>query len=100
MESISLLWESLWQGPKIGGMVFAILLLAALFVSRAIIARRNRRNKVACRAQSEDRCAKCKMMKREPKRTDKSFHVSANTMPLGVSKLVRTGSPYDKGVMS
>ena len=26
-------------------------------------------------------------------------HVEANTMPLGLRKLVRTGSPYDKGVM-
>ena len=26
-------------------------------------------------------------------------HVEANTMPLGLRKLVRTGSPYDKGIM-
>ena len=26
-------------------------------------------------------------------------HVEANTMSLGLRKLVRTGSPYDKGVM-
>lgn len=26
-------------------------------------------------------------------------HVEAHTMPLGLTKLVRTGSPYDKGVM-
>ena len=26
-------------------------------------------------------------------------HVEANTMPLGLQKLVRTGSPYDKGIM-
>ena len=26
-------------------------------------------------------------------------HIEANTMPLGLQKLVRTGSPYDKGVM-
>lgn len=99
MESISLFWGSLWQGPKIGGMVFAIFLLAALLVRRAIIARRS---KVACRAQGEDGSAKYKgrKMKRDTKRSDKAFHVSANTMPLGVSKLVRTGSPYDKGVMS
>ena len=99
MESISLFWGSLWQGPKIAGMVFAIFLLAALLVRRAIIARRS---KVAYRAQSEDVGAKDKgrKMKRGAKRTDKAFHVPANTMPLGVSKLVRTGSPYDKGVMS
>jgi len=99
MEGISLFWESLWQGPKIGGMVFAIFLLAALLVRRAIIARRS---KVAYRAHSEDGSAKYKgrKMKRDIKRSGKAFHVSANTMPLGVSKLVRTGSPYDKGVMS
>ena len=26
-------------------------------------------------------------------------HVEANTMPLGLRKLVRTGTPCDKGVM-
>ena len=26
-------------------------------------------------------------------------HVEANTMPLGLRKLVRTGTPYDNGVM-
>lgn len=26
-------------------------------------------------------------------------HVEANTMSLGLRKLVRTGSPYDKGIM-
>lgn len=26
-------------------------------------------------------------------------HVEANTMPLSLRKLVRTGTPYDKGVM-
>ena len=34
---------------------------------------------------------------REPKGRLK--HIEANTMPLGLRKLVRTGTPYDKGVM-
>ena len=80
-------------------MVFAIFLLAVLLVRRVIIARRS---KVVYRAQVEDGCTKYQgqKMKRESKRIDKIFHVSANTMPLGVSKLVRTESLYDKGVMS
>ena len=40
-----------------------------------------------------------KQMKRDPKGKDGAFHIDANTIPLGVRKLVKTGSPYDKGVM-
>ena len=35
--------------------------------------------------------------KKKPK--GKLKHLEANTMPLGLNKLVRTGSPHDKGVM-
>ena len=34
-----------------------------------------------------------------PQKIDRPIHVDANTMPLGLNKLVKTGSPYDKGVM-
>lgn len=36
---------------------------------------------------------------RTKKPKGKLKHVEANTMSLGLRKLVRTGSPYDKGVM-
>ena len=36
---------------------------------------------------------------RTKKPKGKLKHVESNTMPLGLRKLVRTGSPYDKGVM-
>ena len=36
---------------------------------------------------------------RTKKLKGKLKHVEANTMPLSLRKLVRTGAPYDKGVM-
>ena len=36
---------------------------------------------------------------RTKKPKGKLKHVEANTMPLSLRKLVRTGTPYDKGVM-
>ena len=36
---------------------------------------------------------------RAKKPKGKRKHVEANTMPLSLRKLVRTGTPYDKGVM-
>ena len=36
---------------------------------------------------------------RENRSKAKLKHVEANTMSLGLRKLVRTGSPYDKGIM-
>ena len=36
---------------------------------------------------------------RENRSRAKLKHVEANTMSLGLRKLVRTGSPYDKGIM-
>ena len=75
----------------IGGMVYGVVLL-----------RRWQRN----RAESE-RIGKIKdgkghphfTLDRENRSKAKLKHVEANTMSLGLRKLVRTGSPYDKGVM-
>ena len=39
------------------------------------------------------------MLDRTQKPKGKLKHVEANTMPLSLRKLVRTGTPYDKGVM-
>ena len=39
------------------------------------------------------------MLDRTKKPKGKLKHVEANTMPLSLRKLVRTGTPYDKGVM-
>ena len=36
---------------------------------------------------------------RTKKPNGKLKHIEANTMPLSLRKLVRTGTPYDKGVM-
>ena len=36
---------------------------------------------------------------RTKKPKGKLKHIEANTMPLSLRKLVRTGTPYDKGVM-
>ena len=36
---------------------------------------------------------------RTKKPNGKLKHINANTMPLGLRKLVRAGSPYDKGIM-
>ena len=97
-NSIALFWDSLWQGPKVGGMIFGAILLVFLFAVRAFKVYR-------ARVSSGKQCNmvsgkyKGRRLKRNPNGTDKSAHVDANTMTLGVSKLVKTGSPYDNGVM-
>lgn len=98
MNEMGALWDSLCQGPKIGGMIFAAALLVALLVVRAFRMRRSRHaNDEHCRRLIEK--SRGKQMKRDPKGKDGAFHIDANTIPLGVRKLVKTGSPYDKGVM-
>ena len=50
MNEMGALWDSLWQGPKIGGMIFAAALLVALLVVRAFRMRRSRHaNDERCR---------------------------------------------------
>ena len=97
--SVRMFWQSLWQGPKVGGILFGLLLLGVLLVVRVW---RNRRGNAAhverCRRTAKKHSGL--RMKRNPDGHDKPFHVDANTMPLGVKKLVKTGSPYDKGVMA
>ena len=39
------------------------------------------------------------MLDRTKKPKGNLKHIEANTMPLSLRKLVRTGTPYDKGVM-
>ena len=41
-NSIALLWDSLWQGPKVVGMLFGAILIASLFVIRAVKVYRER----------------------------------------------------------
>ena len=93
-NSIALFWDSLWQGPKVGGMIFGAILLVFLFAVRAFKVYRARVSSGRVSGKYKGR-----RLKRNPNGTDKSAHVDANTMTLGVSKLVITGSPYDNGVM-
>ena len=98
-DSIALLWESLWQGPKVGGMIFGAILVVSMFVVRAFKVRRERvSNGVQCKRVSDK--YKGRRLTRNPNGKDKYAHVEANTMSLGLRKLVKTGSPYDNGVMT
>ncbi|MBR3958090.1 MAG: hypothetical protein IKJ89_09600 [Kiritimatiellae bacterium] len=98
-NSISLFWDSFWQGPKVGGVLFGAILIVSLFVFRAFKVHRERvSNGSQCKKVSDK--YKGRRLKRNPNGKDKYAHVDANTMPLGVRKLFKTGSPYDNGVMT
>ncbi len=98
-NSIALLWDSLWQGPKVVGMLFGAILIASLFVIRAVKVYRERvSNGNQCKKVSDK--YKGRRLKHNPNGKDKYAHVDANTMSLGVRKLFKTGSPYDNGVMT
>ena len=98
-NSIALLWNSFWQGPKVGGMLFGAILIVSLFairtfkVYRARVSNGNKFKKVSDKYKG-------RRLKRNPDGTDKYAHVDANTMSLGVRKLFKTGAPYDNGVMT
>ena len=98
-NSIASLWNSFWQGPKVGGVLFGAILLVSLFairtfkVYRARVSNGNKFKKVSDKYKG-------RRLKRNPNGTDKYAHVNANTMSLGVRKLFKTGAPYDNGVMT
>ena len=62
-------------------------------------ARWKRREQERIRREMEGRECPHFTLDRTKKPEGKLKHVEANTMPLSLRKLVRTGSPYDKGVM-
>jgi len=93
-------WRSACNPILLGG-VFAALLVLALLVARRIRTRRERR---VLQAQSQELAGSLKdrrvtVQKPEPQKIDRPFHVEANTMSLDQKRLVKTGTPYDKGVM-
>ena len=98
-NSIALFWDSFWQGPKVGGMLFGAILIVSLFairtfkVYRARVSNGNKFKKVSDKYKG-------RRLKHNPNGTDKCAHVDANTMSLGVRKLFKTGAPYDNGVMT
>ena len=58
-----------------------------------------RRERERMRREMEERGLPDCKLRRAEKPQGKLKHIEANTMPLGLRKLVRTGSPHDKGVM-
>jgi hypothetical protein len=98
-NSIASLWNSFWQGPKVGGMLFGAILLVSLFAIRTFKVYRARVSNGDKFKKVSDKY-KGRRLKRNPNGTDKYAHVDANTMSLGVRKLFKTGAPYDNGVMT
>ena len=79
-----------------------LALIVAVPIAGVVIYRRARWKR------SEQERMRCEMegkehphftLDRTKKPKGKLKHVEANTMPLSLRKLVRTGTPYDKGVM-
>lgn len=57
-----------------------------------------RREESARRAEmGPNNWPKAKKMRKSPEKDDPPLHVDANTMPLGLKKLVKTGTDFDKG---
>ena len=93
-------WRTLCN-PFVAGIVFVALLLASLLTVRHF--RRKRvaaRHLAACRAVADGlKSARVEVKPAAPKPVDGAFHVDANTMSLGINKLVQTGTDLDKGAM-
>lgn len=56
------------------------------------------REKKAYRDDVDDsKWPRAKKLRKSPEKDDPPLHVDANTMPLGLKKLVKTGTDFDKG---
>ena len=84
-----------------GGFAFAGTLVVALLYNRRRRMQREALEQVKLSRQTAEKLKDVKFSTQEvsPQKIDRPIHVDANTMPLGLNKLVKTGSPYDKGVM-
>ena len=98
MHSVRLIYESFWQGPKVGGILFGAVIMVVLFLARSCRVKRERRNHAEeCRKSAEKHAGL--HMSRDPMKSDKPIHVDAHTIPLGLKKMVKTGTSCDKGIM-
>ena len=79
-----------------------LALIVAVPIAGVVIyqrARWKRREQERMRREMEEKKQAHFSIDRTMKPTGKLKHIEANTMPLSLRKLVRTGTPYDKGVM-
>ena len=79
-----------------------LALIVAVPIAGVVIYRRarwKRREQERMRREMEEKEHVHFAIDRTKKLKGKLKHVEANTMPLSLRKLVRTGAPYDKGVM-
>ena len=85
--------------PVVVLLLVALVVWAPLYVLVICLQkRRARRERERIRSEMEGKTyPRVTRGKKKPK--GKLKHLEANTMPLGLNKLVRTGSPHDKGVM-
>ena len=68
-NSLVLFWDSLWQGPKVGGMLFGAILIVFLFAVRVFKVRRERdSNGKQCKNVSDK--YKGRRFKRDPNGKD------------------------------
>ena len=82
------------------GAILTLIVSLPILVAVLLYRRRQRRAEQERMRQAID--AKehpCVKFDRSHPQKGKLKHVEANTMSLGLRKLVRTGTPYDKGVM-
>ena len=82
------------------GTILTLIVYLPILVVVLLLRRRQRRAEQERMRQAieEKEHPRVKFDRSHPQK-GKLKHVEANTMPLGLRKLVRTGSPYDKGIM-
>ena len=82
------------------GTILTLIVYLPILVVVLLLRRRQRRAEQERMRQAIDEKAhpRAKFDRSHPQK-GKLKHVEANTMSLGLRKLVRTGSPYDKGIM-
>ena len=82
------------------GAILTLIVYLPILVVVLLLRRRQRRAEQEWMRQAieEKEHPRVKFDRLHPQK-GKLKHVEANTMPLGLRKLVRTGTPYDKGVM-
>lgn len=90
------LFDSFWQGPKAGAVVICTVGLVIAFVVRHFV-------RSAAKRRFREECGKSAAgaqgvrikLSKSGSDDSKSVHVDANTMPLGLNKLVKTGPSCD-----
>lgn len=88
----------MYQHKLFYGIAFALVLggLAVLIIRPFV----RRREKEAYRDDVVGNWPKVTKLRKSDKKHDPPLHVDANTMPLGLAKMIKTGTDCDKGVMS